>query len=273
VDRLLEVGKFAEAVDPAREAAQLAAEAYGPRDWRTFDPGRRLKVAQTGKDLPADKRKRLAEAIQDEAHAQALEGSMPAEAERLALRAAEGFAAVLGEQTPEHARTWHLVGWLRFAGNDARGAKEAHLKALGIFRKSFPDGHPAIAGSLTGLGLVQQDLGEYEAARKSYEEALAIIRKALPKGHPHIAMGLTNLGVVQQDLGDYEGARKSHQEALDIFHETRPEGHPDIAQSLSNLGVVQRALGDQEAARKSHQEALDIRRQALPKGHPDISLI
>ena len=84
-DRLLEQGKFAEAAGPAREAANLAARAYGPSHWRMFDADRRLRLAETARDWPADKGKRLVEAIGAEAQARGLEGSKPAEAEKLAL--------------------------------------------------------------------------------------------------------------------------------------------------------------------------------------------
>src|SRR5262249_37080340 len=88
--RLLVSGKFAEAANPARAAARLASGTYGPKDWRAFDAGRRLKLAETGKDLPAEQRKRLVDAIQAETQAEGLEGSEPAEAEKRALHAAQG---------------------------------------------------------------------------------------------------------------------------------------------------------------------------------------
>jgi CHAT domain-containing protein len=192
-DRLLEGGKFAEVAAPAREAAQLAAEAYGSKDWRAFDADRRLKLAETGKELPEDKQKRLVEAIHSERKAKELEAAKPKEAEKLAVLAAEGYAAVLGEQTPERASAWHLVGRVRFAANDAEGAKEANLKALEVRRKALPEGHPDIATSLNNLGVAQRNLRDYEGARKSHQEALDIRRKALPEDHPDIATCLYNL--------------------------------------------------------------------------------
>ena len=166
-DRLLEQGKFAEAAGPAREAANLTARAYGPRHWRAFDADRRLRLAEVARDGPADQRQRLAEALGAEAQARGLERSKPAEAEKLALRAAEGYASALGEQAPEHARTWHLVGRLRLARNDAKGAKAANQKALAIRRKALPEGHPDIARSLNNLGLAQAALRDYAGARAS----------------------------------------------------------------------------------------------------------
>ena len=204
-DRLLEQGKFADAAGPAREAANLAARAYGPSHWRAFDADRRLRLAETARDWPADKRKRLVEAIGAEAQARGLEGSKPAEAERLALRAAVGYAAVLGEQAPEHARAWHLIGRLRLATNDIKGAKEANQRALAIRHEALPPDHPDIADSLNNLGIVQAALRDYAGAKASHEQALGIRRQALPPDHPDIADSLNNLGVVQRSWGTTRG--------------------------------------------------------------------
>jgi CHAT domain-containing protein/tetratricopeptide (TPR) repeat protein len=270
-DQLLEEGKFAEAGGPAREAAKLAAEAYGDKDWRAFDADRRLKLAETGKDLPEDKQKRLAEAFQAEAQGKRLEGSKPAEAEKLALRAGEGYAAVLGEQTLEQARAWHLVGRLRGTTDDAKGAKEANLKALEIRRKKLPAGHPDIARSLNNLGLTSRSLGELNEAAKNVQEAVDLWKATLGPGDPLVALGLGNLGNVQRDLRNYEGARKSHQKALDIYRKTLKPDDPRIADTLNNLGNAQRDMRNYEGARKSHQEALDIQRKALKPDDPRIA--
>src|SRR5512135_18824 len=225
-DRLLEQGKFAEAAAPAREAADLTAQAYGPRHWRAFDADRRRRLAETARDGPADQRQRLAAAIGAEARAWGLDGSQPAEAQKLALRAAEGYAAVLGEQTPEHARAWHLVSRIQLARNDAKGAKEANQRALAIRRRALPEGHPAIAQSLNNLGNVQVELRDYAGARASFEQALAIRRQALPPDHPAIATILYNLGLVQVALRDYAGARASFEQALAIRRQVLPPDHP-----------------------------------------------
>src|SRR5207302_439052 len=112
-DRLLEKGKFAEAVGPATEAAELTAKVYGQKDWRVFDAARRLKLAEIGKELPVDKRKQLTDALRAEAEAKGLEVSKPMDALKRALTATEGYTVALGDKSPECARAWHLVGRLR----------------------------------------------------------------------------------------------------------------------------------------------------------------
>jgi tetratricopeptide (TPR) repeat protein/CHAT domain-containing protein len=270
-DRLLEQGKFAEAIGPAREAAHGAARAYGPGDWRAFDAGRRLKLAETASGLPDDQRNGLVEAIGAEARARGLEGSKPAEAEGLALCAAEEYAAVLGERAPEHARTWHLIGRLRVATGDKKGAQEANLKALAIRRVALPLGHPDVGRSLTNLGIVQHDLGDVQGALASHNEALGIFRRALKPDDPLIASSLDRLGVAQYDLLDYAGAMASHEGALAIRRKALPANHPDIAMSLRNLGIVQAEQRDYLSAKTSDQEALAVFRKALPRGHPLIA--
>src|SRR5262249_11980714 len=58
-----------------------------------------------------------------------------------------------------------------------------------------------IGRSLSDLGAVQLELGEYEAARRSLEEALAIQRRALIGDHPDIANTLLSLGVLGLSSG------------------------------------------------------------------------
>jgi hypothetical protein len=107
----------------------------------------------------------------------------------MAQGALEKYLKVLGAETVEVARVWQLVGFIRYSGQDARGAKEATEEALVIYRKVLPKDHPDIAYSLKNLGILERELRECASAKQSHEEAAAILRKALPKDHPDIARG------------------------------------------------------------------------------------
>src|SRR5262249_50151495 len=59
----------------------------------------------------------------------------------------------------------------------------------------FPDGHPALAQSLSWLGFLLQVRGELAEAEPLYREALALYRKLHPEaqfpgGHPDLARSL-----------------------------------------------------------------------------------
>ena len=59
---------------------------------------------------------------------------------------------------------------------------------------NYPDGHPALAGSLNNLGVVLKAAGSAEKALPFYEQALAMYRALYPAakypdGHPHLWTG------------------------------------------------------------------------------------
>ena len=256
-----------------RWGALVVRERVDGRDhWRTADA--RLAVAFTEKVGglgPADRAKVQGALRREQEALRSFEQGKYAEAERITLELLETLRSVVGPETVEVARAWHLAGRTHLRRNDARGAKEPNAQALLIRRKVLPAGHPDIAWSLNSLGVEQQLLGDFAAARKSLEEALAIRRKSLPPDHPDIVYSLNNLGVVQSALREYAAAKQSHEQALAIFRKSLPQDHPDIATSLNNLGLVQYELREYAAAKQSHEQALAIRRQSLPPDHPDIA--
>ena len=256
-----------------RRGALVVRERVDGRDhWRTADA--RLAVAFTEKVGglgPADRAKVQGALRREQEALRSFEQGKYAEAERITLELLETLRSVVGPETVEVARAWHLAGRTHLRRNDARGAKEPNAQTLLIRRKVLPAGHPDIAWSLNSLGVEQQLLGDFAAARKSHEQALAIRRKSLPADHPDIATSLNNLGKVQDNLRDYAGAKQRYEEALAIRRKSLPPDHPDIAQSLNNLGYVQWELREYAGAKQRHEEALAIRRKSLPPDHPDIA--
>ena len=103
--------------------------------------------------------------------------------------------------------------------------------AIPVWRKvGDPFGESA---ALTGLGLVEQELGHYE-------RAIALQREALGKpldGHPWArAVVLNNLGSAQLALGRADDARASFASALTDYQFLRDRGGEGAV--LNNLGVL-----------------------------------
>ena len=217
----------------------MVRERVDGRDhWRTADA--RLAVAFTEKVGglgPADRAKVQGALRREQEALRSFEQGKYAEAERITLELLETLRFVVGPETVEVARAWHLAGRTHLRRNDARGAKEPNAQALLIRRKSLPPDHPDIAWSLNNLGNVQYLLRDYAAAKQCYQEAQAIRCKSLPPDHPDIALGLNNLGLVQYELREYAAAKQSHEQALAIRRKSLPKDHPDIACSLQNLGL------------------------------------
>jgi tetratricopeptide (TPR) repeat protein/DNA-binding XRE family transcriptional regulator len=113
---------------------------------------------------------------------------------------------------------------------------------------------PGQAHALIQLGFVHALAGDYQAAAASHEKALALARGA--GDHPAEAEALLHLGLLQQLTGDYPAATASNQQALALFRDLgEPHGQ---AYALNTLGVVQQETGDYPAATASQQQALAL---------------
>src|SRR5215469_9538062 len=111
---------------------------------------------------------------------------------------------------------------------------------------------PGQANVLNQLGFLQVLTGDYQHALASQQQALALARRAGDR----LAEGasLNHLGLLQHLTGDHPAAAASQQQALALF---RDLGNLfGQAFSLNDLGVVQQETGDQPAAAASHQQAL-----------------
>jgi tetratricopeptide (TPR) repeat protein len=145
----------------------------------------------------------------------------------------------------EKARTLDQVGLLQQSlRQQAREAWQAILKivpqnieaAARLGRLAWEDGDHALAASLLeravageapasawfDLGLVRQDLRDYNAAAAAY-------RKALEKKPDHAEAAL-NLGTVLQENGDLDGAMRAYGEAYRL----RPTMFGTIAMALTS---------------------------------------
>ena len=262
-------GDWSGALARRKEALTVRKSTDGEDHWRTVNARLALAFEEKTAGLAALDQAKLGSALrkQEDATRLAAQGKYE-QAERVMREVLATYQSLVGPETAEVARAWHVIGRTYLKRGDPRGAKEPNAQALKIRRKLLPGAHPEIALSLNNLGVEQALLGDFAAARKTHEEALAIRRRTLRPDDPDIAQSLINVGIAQQNLRDYSAAKTSYQEALAVLRRALPKGHPDIAQSLLNLGVVQQGLRDYAAARKSHQEALAIRRMPCPRTTP-----
>ncbi|WP_268744318.1 tetratricopeptide repeat protein [Leptolyngbya sp. Heron Island J] len=104
------------------------------------------------------------------------------------------------------------------------------------------------------LGMVSQELREYEQARSHYQQALDI--KIEYNDRYSQASTYHQLGRVSQELREYEQARSHYQQALDIF--IKYNDRYSQASTYHQLGSVAQALREYEQARSHYQQALDI---------------
>ncbi|MCZ8202201.1 tetratricopeptide repeat protein [Microcystis sp. LE19-55.1A] len=111
------------------------------------------------------------------------------------------------------------------------------------------------AGTLHHLGIVAQQLREWEQARSYYQQAIEI---KIEYGDRHSqASTLHQLGNLAQELREWEQARSYYQQALEICIEYGDRFSQ--ASTLHHLGIVAQQLREWEQARSYYQQAIEIK--------------
>ncbi|MDP9375029.1 MAG: LuxR family transcriptional regulator [Chloroflexota bacterium] len=114
-----------------------------------------------------------------------------------------------------------------------------------------------MAQSLSNLGLVSSDQGDYASARVLLEESLTVRRAAGDKRG--IALALHNLGYVAQWQGDDHRAVSLLGESLALARELGDKRL--LASTLGNLGRVAYHRGEQRSAAALLQQSLALYRE------------
>ncbi|MCX6381646.1 MAG: tetratricopeptide repeat protein, partial [Armatimonadetes bacterium] len=107
-------------------------------------------------------------------------------------QACYGYIKAMGAQTGACTHILNQFGLFLNSKGRYGEAEPLFLEGLAIRRKSLPEGHPQIAGSLNNLAGLYRSQGRYGEAEPLFLEGLAIGRKSLPEGHPQIAGSLNN---------------------------------------------------------------------------------
>jgi len=111
--------------------------------------------------------------------------------------------------------------------------------------------------NLTNIGLVYNNLGQYQKALDYYQQALFIHREI---GDRHgEGANLGNIGLIYDNFGQYQKALDYYQQALKIKREIGDRR--GIGSSLSSVGIVYDNFGQYQKALDYHQQALSIDRE------------
>jgi predicted O-linked N-acetylglucosamine transferase (SPINDLY family) len=102
--------------------------------------------------------------------------------------------------------------------------------------------NPNYAGAHNNLGIVLNELGEYQKAISCYEKAIQI--------QPNYAAAHYNLGNTLNELGEHQKAMSSYEKAIQIN-----SNHVD---AHNNLGLAFYALGEYQKAISSYEKAIQI---------------
>jgi tetratricopeptide (TPR) repeat protein/transcriptional regulator with XRE-family HTH domain len=173
------------------------------------------------------------------------------EAERANLHAAADYAAARGRSRHAIAIPAAMSGFLAARGHWDQSAA-LHQSALAAARQG--EDRPGEAETLSILGVLQRETGDYPAAAASLARALALYRDV--SDQPGQADALNELGYLRTLTGEYPAAVTCHQQALVLVRGLGDRRSQ--AWTLSPLGLVQHLTGDYPAAAASQQQALAL---------------
>jgi tetratricopeptide (TPR) repeat protein/transcriptional regulator with XRE-family HTH domain len=173
------------------------------------------------------------------------------EAERTNLHAAVDYASTSGRPRYAIAIPAATSGFLAARGHWDQSAT-LHHSALAAARQAGD--RLGEAGTLSELGALQRETGDYPAAAATLGRALALYRDVGDQAGQ--ADALNDLGFLRVLTGDYPAAGASHQQALVLVRglgDRRSE-----AWTIMGLGLVQHLTGDYQAAAASSRQALAL---------------
>jgi len=191
-----------------------------------------------------------------------------AEATPLMIEAVKISREVLGNKSPETAKSIKDLGILYFNQTQYAKAEPLYLEALKTQREVLGNKHPDTARSIEGLAGTYREQAQYAKAEPLYLEALKIYREVLGDKHPETLRSINGLGVLYSDQDQYAKAEPLLVEALKIYRETLGSKHPDTARSINNLATLYSGQGQYTKAEPLYLEALKIRREVLGDKHP-----
>jgi len=187
-------------------------------------------------------------------HRTARHGLLPPALAACLLAAACGPAVGPGASepamTPEQqlGRAQELVATAVFdtlQGNDET-ARTKLLEALEIGRELS---HPGIqAMALTGLGTIQRNMQDYEAALASFVEASLVIERGFGPEDSSLDLPLMSIGDIYAQLERYDESREHYRRALAVISKHRGSRSAEAADVYFSLGRVSFIARDYEDA-------------------------
>ncbi len=146
-------------------------------------------------------------------------------------------------------------------------AEQLLMNAIQIRRSLYGSMHLEIASSLSRIGSLQTDQGDYEGSIETLREALNIQQELLGDDHHDTVDTMNNLANALQSSNRMNESELLYRKIISINrnHEDRQEY---LATNLTNLGNL---LSEQENYTEAEQllhEALEIRQRILGREHP-----
>ena len=133
------------------------------------------------------------------------------------------------------------------------------------------EGDPGLlATQLEAIGMVYEELGQYDEARPLLEDSLRLRRHFYNGDHPLRARGLNNLAALFYRTGDFRRAEILYAEALRMKQRMGQEG-VDLAKPMSNLATILMNRGEYAEAERIYERVLLNRQAAYGRDATDVA--
>jgi tetratricopeptide (TPR) repeat protein len=271
--KALSEGKFAQAVEMAREIASLRERWQGDRHGESLIARERVKRYETLLRLSEKDQQEIAKSFRAEDEGYTLFNRQQYQAAEEKLQ--QGLALrrqVLGDDSPLTAQSYNDVAMSLNAQGKYAEAQPLLEKALAIKRKVLGEEHFDTANSYNNVAFNLDAQGKHAEARLLHEKALATRRQVLGEEHPDTALSYNNLAINLEAQGRYTEAQPLKEKALAIFRQVRGEEHPHTAGSYNNLAYNLGMQGKYAEAQPLYEKALAIWRKALGEEHSFTAL-
>lgn len=174
---------------------------------------------------------------------------------------------------PSHVHTlraeYNLANTLRRQGQTEE-AQQMLRSILDRQRALNPRNDVDVARTLSVLGLILTDTGDFDAARDALDESLTLRTAFFGAEHRLSLLTRTHLARLQRLRGDAAGAESALRVIAELAEEAFDPSSASKAQVLYQLAVTLMERGQNQEARQWLEDCLDIQKTLLAPDHPDL---
>ncbi len=157
---------------------------------------------------------------------------------------------------------------LRMSG-DSAAARIAFQRSFDL-RSDNRAATTLVVESLTDLGALDADAGEYSRAVEKMRAALDLLLREHGARH-ELAVNLwRSIGALERDRGDPAAAEAGFRKAIELGDMLYPDGHPSLAEARRQLAATFIDYGRLDEAEPLLDAVLDYQRRTLGASHPDV---
>ncbi len=238
------LGLFDEALEHARQAGAIGAEALGPRHERTLQY-RNLVASQLIALSRFDEAAPLIEA---------------------ALADAE---PTLGVEHPVTLSLWSNLAFVRSEAGGFDEAIEIHRRVHEARSRTLGEGDEDAIRSLQNLAIEESAAGRYDDSLAHYREAAALASEWLGPEHPTTLSIRSGVAVAIEQQGDAAGSAKLLRELVPIAERVWGPDHRETNIMKTNLAFALDMLGEFDQSLEITREVYESCRRSLGEAHTD----